>query len=126
MKTEKKKAVSLLVTGTTATQNKLHSKAYLKSGLLSRRQAKIKQRLSQIPKLHQAIYKKAVSGKSRKDAIKAFCLMCFCWQKEEVRQCTDLACPLYPYRAYTEAENHSDNRISFGAESKNNERGYIG
>jgi hypothetical protein len=122
MKAKNKKAAAL----TTACKNKQQKESYTTPDLLSRRQAKIKQRLSQIPKLHQAGYKNAVSGKSRKDGIKAFCLMCVCWQKEEVRQCTDLACPLYPYRAYTEAENHSENRSSFAVESKNNERGYIG
>jgi len=93
---------------------------------VNRRQEKINQRLSQIPKIHQAVYKNAVSGKSRKDGIKAFCLMCVCWQKEEVRQCTDLACPLYSYRPYKESAKHSDNRSSFEPESKNIGKGYIG
>jgi hypothetical protein len=57
-------------------------------------------RLLQIPKIHQATYKSAMTGKSRKNAVKAFCLECVCWQKEEVRLCTDTGCPLYPYRSY--------------------------
>lgn len=63
-------------------------------------QRKIIQRRVQIPKVHQANYDRAMQGKSLKAGIKAFCLECVCWQKEDVRQCTSLACPLYPYRPY--------------------------
>jgi hypothetical protein len=77
---------------------------------------KIAQRMAQIPKIHQAVYKNAVSGKSRKDAVKSFCLMCFGWQKEEVRLCTDLACPLYPYRPYKNSKQ-AENRTGLAPES---------
>ena len=86
------------------------------------RQEKIAQRLAQIPKIHQAVYKNAVSGKSRKDAIKSSCLMCV-GSKEEVRFCTDLACQLYAFRPYRERSNHSDNRSGFAPEPTNSSRG---
>jgi hypothetical protein len=83
------------------------------------RDSQIVQRMAQIPKIHQAVYKSAVSGKSRKNAVKAFCLECVCWQKEEVRSCTDLGCPLYPYRPYKNRVNHSDNQAGSEQESQN-------
>ena len=70
--------------------------------MTAKREEQIRKRREQMPKIHQAAYKSAVSGKSRKNAVKSFCLMCVGWQKEEVRLCTDLACQLYPYRPYRE------------------------
>lgn len=35
---------------------------------------------------------------SAQKAIKAKCLDCCCYQKDEVRQCTSNACPLWPFR----------------------------
>jgi hypothetical protein len=61
-----------------------------------------------IPKIHRADYENAVSGKSRKAGVKSFCLECVGWQKEEIRLCTSLECPLYLYRHYKiEANEHS-------------------
>jgi len=51
-----------------------------------------------MPKLYRGIYDKTVSGKSRKAAMHAFCLECCGWVIKEVHLCTDLRCPLYPYR----------------------------
>jgi hypothetical protein len=90
-----------------------------------KRSERIAQRRSQIPKIHRANYDEAVSGKSRKAAIKAFCLECVCWQKEEVRLCTALACPLYSYRPYQEGSNDVDNRTGLGAESTKSGGGKI-
>lgn len=85
------------------------------------RQEKIAERLQQMPKIHRANYREAVSGRSRKSGIKAFCLECVQWQKEEVRLCTALACPLFPYRPYQEGSKGGDNRTGLGAESKNSQ-----
>jgi hypothetical protein len=64
------------------------------------RHRQIDERRAQMPEIHRANYDKALRGKSMKAAIKAFCLECVCWQKEEVRLCTSFACPLYSYRPY--------------------------
>lgn len=92
-----------------------------------KRSERIAERERQMPAIHRANYRQAVSGKSRKAAIKAFCLECVCWQKEEVRLCTALACPLYAYRPYQaqEGSNEGDNRARFGAESKNSAGGKL-
>ena len=62
------------------------------------REQKIARRLKDMPKKYQKYYKKAVEGNSKASAIKAFCLECCMWQKNEVINCTSLACPLFSYR----------------------------
>jgi hypothetical protein len=43
-------------------------------------------------------YRRAMEGRSRKAAIRAFCVMCMGYQPHQVRGCTSPGCPLYPYR----------------------------
>jgi hypothetical protein len=62
------------------------------------REQKINKRLADIPKVYRKIYEKAVAGNSKAAAIKAFCLECCMWQKNEIINCTSLACPLFAYR----------------------------
>ena len=40
----------------------------------------------------------AANGTSRKSAIKLFCLECIGGRLQDVRDCTDHGCALYPYR----------------------------
>lgn len=65
--------------------------------MLSQEQ-QIEKRLSQMPSIYGKNYRRAMRGRSLKSAVKAFCLECVGWQREEVKLCTDLGCPLYPYR----------------------------
>ena len=58
----------------------------------------IAERVGQMPRSFRNVYQKAMSGRSMKSAIKSNCLECMGWQREEVKLCTDLGCPLYPYR----------------------------
>lgn len=88
-----------------------------------KQQGQIAVRKGQMPKIHRANYDKAMNGRSMRAATKAFCLMCVQWQKEEVRLCTDLACPLYPYRPYKISSNQRSEQRSFGAESTNSDQG---
>jgi len=62
--------------------------------------AKIAKRLQDTPETMRRTYLRAVSGKSKPAAIKAFCAECVGWDREEVRRCTAPACPLYPYRPF--------------------------
>ncbi len=64
------------------------------------RRQKIKRHISKIPKIYRPAYEKAVTGKSKSAAIKAFCLECCMWKKTEITECTSLACPLYAVRPY--------------------------
>lgn len=45
-------------------------------------------------------YEKAMLGKSRKEAIKAKCLDCAGWQREEIKNCPIDTCPLFYFRPY--------------------------
>jgi len=77
------------------------------------RERQIAERLRQMPKSQRANYLKAQEGNSRCAGIRAECLDCMGYKIEEVRQCTVLGCPLYPYRPYQQTpqnshEGHSD------------------
>lgn len=54
--------------------------------------------IEDIPKRYRDLYEQAASGRSRKAAIRAYCLMCVDWNAEEVRRCSMSECPLYPHR----------------------------
>lgn len=86
--------------------------------MITDREKQIEQRLSQIPKIYRAIYKSAMKGTSRKSAIHSFCLQCTGYEKEEVRLCTDLSCPLYEFRPYKGRSKRSDKRLGLNTESK--------
>lgn len=47
---------------------------------------------------YRKVWDKAMSGKSLRAAITAKCQDCMCWQYAEVKRCTVITCPLYPYR----------------------------
>lgn len=64
------------------------------------RQQKIARRIRDIPKIYRKTYQKAVIHGSKPAAIKAFCLECVCWQKNEIINCTSLDCPLYAVRPF--------------------------
>ena len=57
-----------------------------------------------IPRKYQKLYSRATSGKSRKAAIRMFCLECVGYSEYEVSVCTDADCPLYAYRPKEKVE----------------------
>jgi hypothetical protein len=59
---------------------------------------KIERRAAIMPESMRRQYLRAMRGKSPLGAIKAFCRMCVGWQRLEVNECTDPACPLFPLR----------------------------
>lgn len=63
---------------------------------------KVRRRLNECPANRRNAYVKAMRGNSMGAAIKAFCQMCVGWAEvvDQIRNCTDLACPLYPYRPH--------------------------
>jgi len=69
------------------------------------RRQKISNRIGEIPKKYRKIYKQAVETNNKSAAIKAFCLECVCWQKNEVINCSCLACPLFGLRPYIKETN---------------------
>jgi hypothetical protein len=78
--------------------------------MTSKREAQIASRRAQMPRSYRAVYDKAVSGKSLRAAINSFCLECVCWQIEEIRNCSDVGCPLYTVRPYQLAQNARQGR----------------
>jgi hypothetical protein len=44
------------------------------------------------------LYDRAMTGKSRKAAMRMFCLECMGYSERGVEECTTTVCPLYPYR----------------------------
>lgn len=67
----------------------------------SNRAGAVKDRLAEMPVSCRRSYLSALMARGgAKRAIKAFCLECVCWDRDEVRNCTAVACPLYAYRSY--------------------------
>ncbi|MCJ7776854.1 MAG: hypothetical protein MUP16_00850 [Sedimentisphaerales bacterium] len=62
------------------------------------REQQIADRLAQIPESQLEIYLRATKGKNRAAGVKAFCYQCCGYEREEVKLCTDLGCPLWMYR----------------------------
>lgn len=54
--------------------------------------------MKEIPKRYINLYNRAMKGKSRKAAIQYFCASCVGFDYNEVKNCTDQSCSLYPYR----------------------------
>lgn len=61
-------------------------------------------KLKLIPPLYRGVYELAMSGRSRKNAIKCQCLDCCGWSWREVIKCSCVDCSLYPYRPYQKLE----------------------
>ncbi|MHB9071853.1 MAG: hypothetical protein ACYC54_15945 [Sedimentisphaerales bacterium] len=59
---------------------------------------RIEKKLNNMPEHYRNNYKKAVTGRNRAAAVKAFCLECMGWQRTEIKNCDCVACPLYSYR----------------------------
>lgn len=87
------------------------------------RAEKIAKHRADMPKIYRATYDRAVSGKSLRACINAFCSECTQWQRVEVRLCTSLACPLYAVRPYQGSSNNPSDESDFAPESKNSENG---
>lgn len=61
-------------------------------------------RLSWMPVTSMLNYLRSILGRaSPRQAIKAHCMECVCWQRKEVKLCTAPGCALYPYRPFKKA-----------------------
>jgi hypothetical protein len=69
------------------------------------RSQKIARKLKEIPEIYREIYEKAATEGSKPAAIKAFCLECVCWQKNEIINCTCVTCPLYLVRPFVKTRS---------------------
>lgn len=87
------------------------------------RQEQIAARLAQMQKQYRPTYNRAMTGKSRKAAMRAFCAECCGWEIREVFLCTDLGCPLYPYRPRSRVSQGASKSVPEPTELKNSDRG---
>jgi hypothetical protein len=92
----------------------------------SDRDQEIIQRRAGIPKAYRKTYDKAVKGKSLRAAVNAQCQECVFYQIDEIRNCSDLACPLYAVRPYQGISQDGHNEAFSSIESKNSEQKDIG
>lgn len=97
----------------------MEKKAQEQISFEEKRRAAIAKRRADIPKKYRNTYDKAISGRSLRSAIKAHCLECVCWQRDEVRLCTSLACPLWAVRPYQEILPNAHNEAFGAVESTN-------
>jgi hypothetical protein len=88
-----------------------------------KRLAKIAQRLEAIPRAFRAIYQKAVAGGSLRAAVNAMCHECIGWHIQDIRQCSDPACPLFSVRPYQKIlQNRRHGRFIVPKSHKNTRR----
>ncbi len=57
-----------------------------------------REKLLEVPVRQRGIFLRAWAGRSRKAAVRSFCLACCGFESAEVARCTAPACPLYEYR----------------------------
>jgi hypothetical protein len=73
---------------------------------------KRKKFLEQVPDLHRPALERVYFGnaqKSRALAVKLKCLDCCCYQREEVRHCRAVTCPLWGIRPFqTKGGTHDE------------------
>lgn len=85
-------------TGKESIVDSSNGKPALNRGSWKSKWGSVERKLADTPKKYQQVYLRAISGKSRKAAVRSFCIECVGWQISEVRKCTCTACQLYPYR----------------------------
>lgn len=56
--------------------------------------------INECPTSYRGYFERAYEGNSRADAIRAFCLRCVGYLRDEVKHCSSHGCPLHPYRPY--------------------------
>ncbi len=69
------------------------------------REARVAEVLSSAPQSSEGTLRRAFSGSaSPRGAIKAQCLLCVGFDRNEVKNCSGYSCPLWAYRPYQDAE----------------------
>jgi hypothetical protein len=75
---------------------------------------------AEMPSSCRGIYDRAMGGKSRKAAIKSFCLQCVGYVRMEITKCTSPQCPLFHYRPIFD-ERTADNSVEIPDEPMDND-----
>ena len=74
-------------------------------GALNPRQRAV---LQEAPTTCRGVLERAYGGKSKAAGIKAFCLRCVGYVRNDVRDCTSYGCPLHPYRPFQKDDEAED------------------
>ena len=104
--TSEDRAKALEAKRSTKSVDQLMQEARLDVGLAQ--ESAIAKRLSDMPETCRRTYLRAMQGRSLAAAVKAFCMECVSWDRQEVALCTAPACPLYPYRPFGREERGTD------------------
>lgn len=56
--------------------------------------------LAEVPTTYRPVFERAFTTNSKVAGIRAFCLRCVGYLRNDVRHCTAYACPLWPHRPY--------------------------
>lgn len=64
--------------------------------------------LAEAPVSARGTLERAYSGKSKAAGIKALCLWCVGYVRNDVRDCTSYGCPLHPYRPFQQDDESHD------------------
>lgn len=76
-----------------------------------KRSAAVERLIANAPTLYRGLLQRVCAGKaSKRDAIRAKCLVCSGWVRAEVKDCLTLACPLWLMRPYR-GQNKPDTGI---------------
>ena len=60
--------------------------------------------LEDAPSLYRGTLTRAYQTKSKSAAIRAFCLRCVGYVRQDITDCTARGCPLWPHRPYQEKD----------------------
>lgn len=64
--------------------------------------------MAEVPTRYAPMAARAASGRSRRSAIRLFCIRCVGWSEAAVRACGSTNCPLHPYRLADAPETRDD------------------
>jgi len=122
-KTPEKKEAAARTTAPVIEQRNKSYRDHAPKSMKNLREQKIAERREAMPRAYQANYDKAVSGRSRKAAMRAFCCECCGWEIREVFACTDLSCVMWPYRPRSRVPQVASESVRKPPESKKSSTG---
>lgn len=81
------------------------------------RQERIEQHRAEMPQRYRETYDRAMTGRSRKSAMRVFCAECCGYEIREVHCCSSPECPLFPYRPRSRAPQGAPEGLREAVES---------
>ena len=66
------------------------------------------QEIREAPPKYRGILQRAYSGRSKATTIRAVCIRCVGYRRDDVTNCTAYKCPIWPVRPYQRADEPDD------------------